>query len=434
MSSNDGVTRILNLSIGLPESAAELEKLRRNITVLFTDLKGSTAYFEKFGDAAGLLMVHRINTMFTQAVERHGGRVIKTIGDAVMASFEDHVEAIAAAIEMQHCLAADNASRSEAQRILVRIGINYGLGIVKSNDVFGDVVNVASRVESAASPEQILISDSLHKAVADTNRFQLRPAGKFALKGKSGDQDLFEVTWKLQTDDHPAASHSLIMQIPDFDHPSAFKLVQVRNDGRPAKEFEIRANKAVIGRMSGDFTFPHDGCMRSPHARLLVESGQLFLEPVDDAPSFFSLIGPYRLQDGDVIRIGSQILEFRVNTAALEMAALTGTGIVELTAMLQYPVAEFISTCGDQKRYSVLEGQVTFGRTKATYVFPTDTSMSRSHAEVYHRGEDFFLEDVGSTNGSFVMARGKTPIPDGAVLLIGGQLLRVVRQEETPKN
>src|SRR5438477_6804633 len=101
MNPNDGVTRILNLDAQTPDRAAELEKLRRNITILFTDLKGSTAYFEKFGDAAGLLMVHRCNTMLSEAVERHGGRVIKTIGDAVMAAFEDHAEAVAASIEMQ---------------------------------------------------------------------------------------------------------------------------------------------------------------------------------------------------------------------------------------------------------------------------------------------------------------------------------------------
>src|SRR4051812_17404245 len=179
MSPGEDVTRILNRKTGQFDRTAELEKLRRNITILFTDLKGSTSYFEKFGDAAGLLMVHRCNTALSQAVERHGGRVIKTIGDAVMAAFEDPAEAIAASIEMQEAITADNREKLETQRIAVRIGINYGLGLVKSNDVFGDVVNVASRVESAAAPEQILISDTLQKVVAETGKFQIRPLGKF---------------------------------------------------------------------------------------------------------------------------------------------------------------------------------------------------------------------------------------------------------------
>jgi pSer/pThr/pTyr-binding forkhead associated (FHA) protein len=59
--------------------------------------------------------------------------------------------------------------------------------------------------------------------------------------------------------------------------------------------------------------------------------------------------------------------------------------------------------------------------------------MSRAHARVYHRGEDFFLEDTGSTNGTFVMAREKTPIPAGVVLTLGGQRLKVFREEHNAK-
>jgi pSer/pThr/pTyr-binding forkhead associated (FHA) protein len=93
-------------------------------------------------------------------------------------------------------------------------------------------------------------------------------------------------------------------------------------------------------------------------------------------------------------------------------------------------VAEFVSLNPDGRRYPVHEEQITWGRTKATYTFPTDTSMSRAHAKVYHRGEDFFIEDVGSTNGTFVMAREKTPVPPGVILSIGGQRLKVFREEQ----
>src|SRR3954470_22070407 len=125
MGTNDGVTRILNLET-LFDRAGELDKLRRNVTVLFTDLKGSTNYFEKYGDAAGLLMVHRCNSTLANIVEAHGGRVIKTIGDAVMAPFKDPAESIAASIEMQEAITADNLPKPEGQRISIRIGINYG--------------------------------------------------------------------------------------------------------------------------------------------------------------------------------------------------------------------------------------------------------------------------------------------------------------------
>src|SRR5690349_2841975 len=157
----DSVTRILKSQASQPELAAQLEKFRRKITVMFTDIKGSTAFFERFGDAAGLMMVEHCNSLVSHIAEQHGGRVIKTIGDSVMAAFEDNCMAIAAAIEMQRALTMENVAKPEPERVSIRIGLNYGPGIVKTNDVFGDVVNVASRVESAASPEQIVISDAL---------------------------------------------------------------------------------------------------------------------------------------------------------------------------------------------------------------------------------------------------------------------------------
>src|SRR4051812_5950140 len=243
MNPNDGVTRILNLDTEQLDQAAELERLRRNITVLFTDIKGSTAYFEKYGDSAGLLMVHHCNTLLGQVVERHGGKVIKTIGDAVMASFEDHSETRAASIEMQEAILADTVGKPEARRIKIRIGINYGLGFVKSNDVFGDVVNVASRVESAASPDQILISDTLYHALPAGNPFRFQLAGRFSLKGKAEERDLFEVIWREHTGE--SSAHGMVA-------PAApqvrYRLVQVRSDGRPGREFEIKSGNAVVGR------------------------------------------------------------------------------------------------------------------------------------------------------------------------------------------
>ncbi|MGZ4827913.1 MAG: adenylate/guanylate cyclase domain-containing protein [Terriglobales bacterium] len=429
MSPNDGVTRILNLGAQQLDRAAELEKLRRNITVLFTDIKGSTSYFEKFGDAAGLLMVFQVNALLAKCVEGHGGRVIKTIGDAIMAAFDDPTEAVAAAIEMQEGITADSAAKPEAHRITVRIGINRGMGFVKSNDVFGDVVNVASRVEGAAGPEQILISDTLQRALGAASRFRVRHAGKFSLKGKAEATDLYEVIWRDAA--LPLTSHSMVAMVCPLQ--VKYRLAQLRNDLKLGRDFEITSKPIMIGRTQGEFTFPNDEYMQPAHARMLVDSGQLFLEPMPDADCFFSLVGTYRLQHGDVISFGAQVLEFQENEAALAEAAQIGKGLGELTAMLHGAVAEFTSLNPDGKRYPIYDQQTTWGRTKATYTFPTDTAMSRSHAKVYHRGEDFFLEDLGSTNGTFVMAREKTPIPSGAVLSMGGQRLKVLREEDSAK-
>ncbi len=422
----DSVTRILKSQASQPELAAQLEKFRRKITVMFTDIKGSTAFFERFGDAAGLMMVEHCNSLVSHIAEQHGGRVIKTIGDSVMAAFEDNCMAIAAAIEMQRALTMENVAKPEPERVSIRIGLNYGPGIVKTNDVFGDVVNVASRVESAASPEQIVISDALRQTIPADSNIRFRCLGRFALKGKAETQDLYEVIWSDTAVAVPTTAHTLITADPKFAS-LAFKLQQLRSDGSGGPDYELRRNPMLIGRTEGDLTFPNDQRLEPRHARLSLEHGQLFVEPVGNATVFFSLVGPYRLQDGDVIRMGHHLFQFRENADALANAAASGTAIGDLARLLNAPPGEFLSLGAPFGRYAIAEEQVTFGRTKANYVFPEDMLMSRSHAKVYHRGEDFFLEDTGSRNGTFVKAAERVPLALGTVLSVGGQLLRVVR-------
>src|ERR1035437_1117900 len=76
-----GIAKLLDLAREDPTCIEKLEKLRRTITVMFTDIQGSTAYFEKYGDAAGLVMVHHCNDALRRIVQDHRGRVIKNIGD-----------------------------------------------------------------------------------------------------------------------------------------------------------------------------------------------------------------------------------------------------------------------------------------------------------------------------------------------------------------
>ena len=99
-----GIGKLLDLARGDRKYLANLDQLRRKIVVMFTDIQGSTAYFEKHGDAAGLLMVHQCNDALRTIVDGHDGRVIKTIGDGMLATFEDCGRSIEAGIKMQHGL------------------------------------------------------------------------------------------------------------------------------------------------------------------------------------------------------------------------------------------------------------------------------------------------------------------------------------------
>jgi class 3 adenylate cyclase/pSer/pThr/pTyr-binding forkhead associated (FHA) protein len=426
----NSVTQIMQSSRGQNELLAELEKFRRATTVMFTDIKGSTAYFEKYGDVAGLMMVHQCNDSLRQIVEKHGGRVVKTIGDAIMATFEDCKESVQASIEMQKALVDFNAPKPEQDHVFIRIGLNYGLGIVKSNDVFGDVVNVASRVESAALPEQIVISDSVKEQIDKAGVFKISHIGRFSLKGKEGDRDLFEVSWSDKMAVRPAAAHTAVAAPKAARVTPKYRLQHIKKDGSMGQEHDLKSGKLSLGKSQGDLQYPTDPTLAPLHARFFVEDGQLFVEDLSEGKGVFvRLIATYTLQDGDAVLMGKQLLQFREKHEAVAAAAATGTTVLDMSNMMKEPVAQFLRLTPEgvdnNARFPLLEQEITWGRTKGDYVFPDDGFMSRSHAKVYQRGENYFLEDVGSRNGTFIKVRGKTPVPIGAMVLAGGQLLKV---------
>src|SRR5690349_20984472 len=88
---NDKIQELLQART---QADQELEKMRTPITILFSDIKGSTPYFEKKGDVEGLAMIQRHNELVIPVIEKCGGRVVKTIGDAVMAAFREPVSAV----------------------------------------------------------------------------------------------------------------------------------------------------------------------------------------------------------------------------------------------------------------------------------------------------------------------------------------------------
>ena len=142
----------------------ELEKrLTREIAILFTDIRGSTTFFRTHGDIAGRLMMQRHYDMLFPLIKQHEGTIVKTVGDSIMASFDDPYNAVQAAIEMQRELSNYNSNLPSEELIRIRIGVNFGKGIIEDSDVYGNVVNVASKLISMGESDQILVSESIYE-------------------------------------------------------------------------------------------------------------------------------------------------------------------------------------------------------------------------------------------------------------------------------
>jgi class 3 adenylate cyclase/CHAT domain-containing protein/tetratricopeptide (TPR) repeat protein len=172
------------------------EKFNRPVTIMFTDIKGSTTFFDMRGDLEGVTMLQRHNELVVPPIEAHGGRVLQRLGDGLLATFPTATPGVKAGIEIQKRLHEYNSRAPERERIHVRVGLNSGMGLVEESNVFGDAVNTAARVQTLAEPDQILVSESTYKeASKDLGTDIFLPVGPAALKGKLEKVVVLEVIW-----------------------------------------------------------------------------------------------------------------------------------------------------------------------------------------------------------------------------------------------
>ena len=138
---------------------------RRLAAILAADVVG----FSRLVSADEEGTIHRLselrNNEIDPAIDQHNGRIFKTTGDGILAEFPSVVDAMRSAIQIQEKLAAINTALPQADRMVFRIGVNLGDIIVQDEDILGDGVNIAARLEGLAKPGGICISGKVHDEV-----------------------------------------------------------------------------------------------------------------------------------------------------------------------------------------------------------------------------------------------------------------------------
>ncbi|MBB4274258.1 adenylate/guanylate cyclase domain-containing protein [Rhizobium mongolense] len=142
-----------------------MSETRRKLTTIFSaDVQDYTRLMG--ADEEGTLaMLKRYRDAMSRLIALHGGRVINTWGDGLIADFPSVVEAVRAAVDVQNELAGMNATRPADGRMLFRIGINLGDVIVEGDDLYGDGVNIAARLQASATAGGIVISNTVYDQV-----------------------------------------------------------------------------------------------------------------------------------------------------------------------------------------------------------------------------------------------------------------------------
>jgi len=172
----------------------EIKEGGRLATVLFADVSGSTKLYEAAGDVIALETINRIIAEMRRCTEAAGGRVVKTIGDEVMALFSTPEAAASAASQIQ--MQTDIMPGVAGMKLGVRIGFHSGPVIQKDNDVFGDTVNLAARLVAQATREQIITSAETAQELGEGYKERTRGLYAITVKGKADDIGLCELIWR----------------------------------------------------------------------------------------------------------------------------------------------------------------------------------------------------------------------------------------------
>jgi adenylate cyclase len=163
----------------------------QRLAVLFADISDSTKLYATLGDSAARGVVNDCLSLIGSVVERHNGRVVKTIGDEVMTAFPSADTAVLAASDMQ----SELAQRPGKYPIRIHVGLHYGPVLVEDGDVFGDTVNAAAYLTAVASADQILTTGEMERNLSPELRNCVRPVFKAVLKGSVEESTVYQVIW-----------------------------------------------------------------------------------------------------------------------------------------------------------------------------------------------------------------------------------------------
>ena len=215
----------------------ERREIRRLAAILAADIVGYSRMMA--ADESGTLA--RLKAMRSEILDgeitNHSGRMVKTTGDGFLVEFASVVDAVQCAINVQGAMAARAADVAEAQRMVLRIGVNLGDIIAEDDDIFGDGVNVAARLEGLAPAGGICISRATRDQVRDKLDHTLRDMGEIEVKNIPRPVRVFEVMLEGAMAPREATTTGQSIEATASDKPSIVVLPFDNMSGDPEQEY-----------------------------------------------------------------------------------------------------------------------------------------------------------------------------------------------------
>lgn len=246
------------------------EKLR--LAILFADIAKSTQLYETLGDKLAQKLIAQCIAAMSKAVASHNGTLIKTIGDEIMCTFPAALDAIAAGQEMQESIGDISLEEKPGMSPPnIYVGVHYGPVIREKGDVFGDAVNVASRLESMAKQRQIITTGETIRALPKDHGFEVKKVDEVNVRGKVGKMAIYEVVWEKLSITFKVESIQTPSPKPKIQHSLMVKFENQQvavNENRPS---------ITMGRQHHNDIVVNDNRVSRSHARIEYRHGKFYL-------------------------------------------------------------------------------------------------------------------------------------------------------------
>ncbi len=202
------------LSNGIHHVWLEIEE-RKLAAIMFTDMAGYTSLGQT-DESLSMELLNRQRNLIRLIISKYKGKEIKTIGDAFLIQFQSALDAVKCAYEIQDTLREENKSEPREKRINLRIGMHMGDVIESKGDIYGDAVNIASRIEPLAEAGGICLSRHVYEHVKNKVQFNFKSLGFKSLKNVKEQVEIFKIMmpWEEAKDIYASSDLTRIAVLP----------------------------------------------------------------------------------------------------------------------------------------------------------------------------------------------------------------------------
>jgi class 3 adenylate cyclase len=305
-------------------------------TVLFADLRGSTAMYETLGNTDATAVVTQSVALLAQIVALHEGRVVKTLGDGLMAMFVSATDAAVAADEMHESLERIGAPgdgglnpRARLVPLHLQVGLARGEVIEMSGDVFGDAVNVAARLIDHAGDNETLVTSNVLDALGEVEQSRFRSLDRMQLRGRVEPVHVYRLESMRRFGDTAATAFGDIS--PSAPEPEGIRLIWLDQN----RIYAGTSLPVVLGRSPQATYIIDDTRVSRSHARIVWHGGTFQLTDL-------SYNGTYVRFDHD-----PEVISLRRGSCTLHGSGLIGLGASPTdpaSASVRFEIMKFADT------------------------------------------------------------------------------------------